>query len=120
MRAVLRRISPWSAAKVGAVVGVIHGLLAGILATALSGAMASALTYFNQPISPLGWAAVILFGILGGAVSAVLFAITAIIYNIAVHLGAALRIDLAVEEPPAAQPPQQQGPLLQGPLLDKE
>jgi len=104
MRYVVRRVNPWSAAKVGVLVGIAHGLAAGVIFMSVNAALAPFLEYLGESVSPVGWPVILLFGVFGGSASAVLFAVGALFYNLASWLGASLVLDLTPEEPTPTSP----------------
>lgn len=91
MRYTVRRVSPWSAVRIGAIIGIIQGLLVGALLMALAGAIAP---YADVSLQSAGWTAVLLMALFGGASWALLFVVGALVYNVAGWLGAALEVEL--------------------------
>ena len=94
MRYVLRRINPWSAAKVGAMLGLVAGLVLGVVLYALGTVVASMLAYFGESVDPVAWPVVFLFSLLVGSAAAVGSAVLALLYNVMARLGAALELRL--------------------------
>ncbi len=95
MRYTVRRVSPWSAVRIGAILGIIQGLLVGALVMALAGAIAP---YADVSLQSVGWTAVVLMALFGGASWALLFVVGALVYNVAGWLGAALEVELEPNE----------------------
>lgn len=94
MRYVIRRISPWSAAKVGAVAGLIFGAIAGLMFASIAGMAGSLISELGGSAAPAAWAIAILVALMGGAVGAIKLALLAIVYNVAAWIGAAIELDL--------------------------
>ena len=129
MRYVVHRISPWSAAKVGAVVGILHGVVVGLLVSAAGSVAAPYLAQLDQPVISVGWAAVALIGLFVASTTAIVCALAAVVYNLAGWLGAGLVVDLsdadksAMREPagkPAAGAESPEAAFLQGEMLNAE
>ncbi len=98
MRYVVRRVRPWSAAKIGALLGFVQGLILGTLIAASASAAMPYLAYIDEPVQPIGVAGIILIALLVASASAVAFAATALAYNLASWLGASLVVELDREE----------------------
>ncbi len=126
MRYTVRRIGPWSAAKVGALVGIIHGLAFGIALASLSAALGPALAYLGEMMIQPTWPVVLLAGAMGGSAGAVMFAVGALIYNVMSWLGASFVVELRPEDAgtaplgsKAAQTPSPRGELLGSPTFTR-
>ena len=125
MRYVVRRISPWSAAKVGSVVGLLQGVVVGLLISAAGKAAAPYLAYADQPVASIGWAAASLTALFVAALTVVVFALAAVVYNAAAWLGAGVVVDLSeagksAVEPPADDERSAREPFLQDEILSPE
>jgi hypothetical protein len=91
MRYTVRRVSPWSAVRIGAIIGIFQGLLVGALLAAMAGAI---MPYADVFLRSIGWTAVLLMALFGGVSWALIFVVGALVYNVAGCLGAALEIEL--------------------------
>ena len=91
MRYTVRRVSPWSAVRIGAIIGIIQGLLIGGLLAVVAGAI---MPYADVSLQSIGWTAVLLMALFGGASWALIFVVGAFVYNVAGWLGATLEVEL--------------------------
>ncbi len=94
MRYVIRRISPWSAAKVGAVAGLIFGAIAGLMFASIAGMVGPFISELGGSTAPAAWSIAILVALMGGAIGAIKLALLAVVYNVAAWIGAAIELDL--------------------------
>ena len=101
--AVLARISPGSAAKVGLVLYAVIGLVVGILIALVSLMAGGIATHLGQNAPPGmsalvgmggGIAAIVVTPIVYGIIGAVVFGLTALIYNIVAGWVGGIEIDL--------------------------
>jgi hypothetical protein len=98
--AVIKRISPGSAFKVGLVVYAFLGLLIGIVVALISMLAGSIIPSGNGIVGPaafgmgFGLASIIIFPILYGIIGAVIASIVALLYNLAAGWVGGLEVDL--------------------------
>jgi hypothetical protein len=117
MRFVVRRVRPWSAAKIGALLGFIQGLIVGALIAASASAALPYLAYIDEPVQPIGLAGIVLIALLVASASAVAFTVTALLYNLVSWLGASLVVELDREESGAKPDTRPNTPLTGEPIL---
>lgn len=101
--AVVKRIAPGSAFKVGLVLYAILGLLLGIFAAVISmlaGSLGPALTRAGMPVSgvfgfDMGLVAILFFPIFYGLIGGIFAALGAVMYNLAAGWIGGIEIDLS-------------------------
>jgi hypothetical protein len=118
MRWVLRRVSPWSAARVGAFLGMAAGIIIGIAFVSLTAAFAPVVSALGGEVEPAGWASLVLFSLLNGGVTGVLFAVCASLYNLLGRIGISFEFDVDPAECDDVRVKHASGPLLGSRLFE--
>jgi MFS superfamily sulfate permease-like transporter len=93
--AVLKRIAPASAFKVGLVSYAVLGLIAGVFCSLIALAGVSFAPHAHMPFAPaIGLFAVIVCPIVYGAIGGILTAISALLYNLAASWVGGVEVEL--------------------------
>jgi hypothetical protein len=93
--AVLKRIAPASAFKVGLVSYAVLGLIAGVFCSLIALAGVSFAPHAHMPFAPvIGFFAVIVCPIVYGVIGGILTAISALLYNLAASWVGGVEVEL--------------------------